>query len=77
MLENIKSALLYGNSRPTEYDDEPVEYCACCHSLAVKNYGDPSEGWDGAYCSKCGSTDIKQCSIQEWLAEENKRHGKK
>lgn len=56
-----------------EYDDEPVAYCADCHSLSIKV---DEEGicpeWDGCYCSKCGSTEIRECSIQEWLKEEER-----
>lgn len=78
MLEDLRLHLLYGKARPTtEYDEEPVEYCADCHSLCIKSYDGVSDGWDGAYCGKCGSTDIRQCSIQEWLAEEDRRRVKK
>lgn len=32
-----------------------------------------SDGWDGSYCGKCGATDIGECSIEEWLKEEEIR----
>ena len=28
--------------------------------------------WDGSYCGKCNSTDIGTCTMDEWLAEEEK-----
>lgn len=44
----------------SKYDEEPVEYCAHCLSLAIMDV-------DGTtYCSKCGSTDIKKANIFDW-----------
>ena len=44
----------------SKYDEEPVEYCAHCLSLAIMDV-------DGTpYCSKCGSTDIKEANIFDW-----------
>ena len=58
------------------YDDDPVFYCADCHSLSI---GVDEEGacddWDGSYCLKCGGTDIRECKIFEWLDEEARLHG--
>lgn len=75
MLDNLRSVLLFGERERSDYDDAPVEYCADCHSLAIKSYG-VSDGWDGAYCAKCGSTDIRLCTIDQWLEEEEKRKKK-
>ena len=59
------------------YDEEPVYYCAVCHSLSIGVYDvGAGEDWDGSYCLKCGSTDIRQANIHEWLAEEQRLHGK-
>lgn len=44
----------------SKYNEEPVEYCAHCLSLAIMDV-------DGTtYCSKCGSTDIKKANIFDW-----------
>lgn len=61
-----------------ESDDEVVYYCRSCHSLCVVtddrfNFDD----WDGSYCGKCGSSDIGECTIEEWLAEEKRRKDKR
>ncbi len=63
-----------GPVRNDEYDDEPVYYCRSCHSLAILfDETLASDEWDGAYCSKCHSSDIATCSIDEWLEEEERR----
>ena len=60
------------------YDEEPVSYCAFCHSLhIVVDEEGAGDGWDGSYCKECGGTDIRECSIVEWLDEEARLHGKK
>lgn len=44
----------------SEYNEEPVKYCAHCLSLAIMET-------DGTlYCDKCGSTDIKEANIFDW-----------
>ena len=56
-----------------EYDDEPVLYCADCHSLLICCDEEAADDeWDGLYCDKCGSTNISSCNISEWLAEEER-----
>lgn len=61
----------------SSFDDEPVYYCAFCHSLHIGVDEDGvCDDWDGSYCLKCGSTDIRQESIFEWLEEEKRLHGK-
>lgn len=62
----------------SQYDEEPVYYCADCHSLNIAIDEDAADAhWDGSYCCRCGGTDIRQCSIFEWLEEETRRHGAK
>ena len=57
-----------------EENDELVYYCKDCHSLYILvNESFQAEYWDGSYCGKCGSTNIGQCTIGEWLAEEERR----
>ena len=56
------------------FDDEPVRYCRDCHSLMVMvDESLAGEEWSGEYCGRCNSTNIAECSIQEWLAEEERR----
>lgn len=56
------------------YDEEPVCYCKQCHSLCIGWHQElSSEFWDGSYCINCNSTDIGQCSIEEWIEEEKRR----
>lgn len=47
----------------TDWDDEPVEWCSRCGSLAVKEAGGV------AYCAKCGCTRVRVGDIDEWRAE--------
>ena len=54
-----------------EYNKEPVIYCAKCLSLAIREI----DGED--YCDKCGSTEIKSCTIYEWENMYQKAYGKK
>lgn len=47
------------------YDEIPVVYCKRCHSLEIiagDNFPD--------YCNRCGSTDLGDCLIDEWLKDE-------
>ena len=47
------------------YDIIPVTYCRRCHSLRIiAGNGYPD------YCEDCGSTDLGDELIGEWLAEE-------
>lgn len=46
-----------------DYNAEPVFYCKRCLSLRIM--GVPLMS-DCDYCDNCGSTDIAQCSIEEW-----------
>lgn len=54
------------------YDDIPVVYCKRCHSLKIiagDNFPD--------YCQNCGSTDLGNETIQEWLEQEPYYRGDK
>lgn len=42
------------------YNNIPVFYCTNCSSLHIASL----LGED--YCKDCGSTQVKQCSIEEW-----------
>lgn len=57
---------------------EPVFYCRSCHSLCVMvDETMASEGWNGTYCGKCGSTDIDEIPFGQWLQEEERRKAKR
>lgn len=61
-----------------EYDDEPVFYCRSCHSLKIiVDDSLASDDWDGSYCADCHSADICECTIEQWLAEEERRRKKR
>lgn len=54
--------------------DETVFYCRACHSLHVLVDEGLADGdWDGSYCGKCGSADIGECTLGEWLSVEAER----
>ena len=61
-----------------ELDEGLVYYCRSCHSLCIV-FDDSLafEGWDGSYCGKCRSTNIGICTMDEWLAEEERRRKKR
>lgn len=60
-----------------EYN-EPVYYCASCHSLyVIVDESLASDYWDGSYCGKCHSADIRKCAFGEWLEEEERRKRKR
>ena len=53
---------------------ETVFFCQNCHSLHIlvdETMAD--KDWDGSYCGKCFSTNIGECTMAEWLAEEERR----
>ena len=55
-------------------DNDLVYYCKSCHSLCIITDSSlESEDWDGSYCGKCMSTDVGLCTMDEWLAEEDRR----
>lgn len=55
----------------SDYNEEAVYYCADCLSLKV--VGTPL-GID--CCDDCGSTDIRQTSIEEWEKLYKEKYGK-
>lgn len=66
------------NNTSVAYDDEPVYYCRSCHSLKIiQDSTLAGPDWDGSYCACCNSSDVGQCSIEEWLAEEDRRKKKR
>lgn len=56
----------------TDYNEEPVFYCKNCMSLGIKSVAIDS-GLD--YCNECGSTDIGQMDIEEWVRLYKEKHG--
>ena len=57
-----------------EYNSIPVLYCKRCLSIKVMNI---SIIEDLDYCDECGSTDIGQCSIEEWEELYKDKYGHK
>ena len=55
-----------------EFNDEPVFYCKNCLSLKIRHIPNIQ---DTEYCDDCGSTNIEQCSIQEWEKLYKERYG--
>lgn len=54
------------------YNDEPVFYCKSCLSLKIRSIPSMDES---EYCDECSSTDIGQCSIQQWEQMYKERYG--
>lgn len=54
------------------YNDIPIVYCKRCHSLRIMA-GDTFSD----YCDNCGSTDLGNATIYEWLEDEQKFKNKK
>ena len=54
------------------YNDEPVFYCKSCLSLKIRSIPSMKEL---EYCDECSSTDIGQCSIQQWEQMYKERYG--
>lgn len=57
----------------TDYDSEPVYYCATCLSLNIKH----EDAIDSDCCGECGCTDIRQMMPEEWEKLYEKKYGKK
>lgn len=55
-----------------EYNAEPVYYCEKCLSLKIVDvpFLNNSE-----FCEDCNSTNINQCSIEEWEKLYKERYG--
>lgn len=56
-----------------EYDEEPVMYCANCYSLNIVH----EDVIDSDCCGRCGCTDFKTSSIEEWERLYKERYGHK
>lgn len=56
-------------TKEIDYNDIPVTYCKRCHSLNIQ----VGEGFPD-YCIDCGSTDLGDEHIEEWLNEENEKN---
>lgn len=52
-----------------EYDNEPVEYCVHCLSLAIRDIGNQP------YCDKCGSCNTAKTDIHSWETMYGQRYG--
>ena len=52
-----------------QYNDEPVFYCNHCLSLNIQMIEDLE------YCSKCGTTVVESCHIEEWQEKYKNRYG--
>lgn len=62
-----------------EYNDIPVFYCKRCLSLLISHpliskIKKPEEVDDFDFCCECSSSDIGQCSIEEWEEMYKKAH---
>lgn len=55
-----------------EYNSEPVLYCKHCLSLKIRNIPKME---DSDYCDECGSTNIGECSIEEWETLYENKYG--
>ena len=62
------------DNQPKDYNTEPVHYCKHCLSLKVRYIPKMD---DSDYCDDCGSTDIGECSIEEWENLYKSRYGHK
>lgn len=59
-----------------EYDAEPVIWCGVCKSLNIVRCDTPLNKELECYCADCGSIDMNEGSIHEWLGIENKINSK-
>ena len=61
-------------NQPDDYNQDTVLYCKRCLSLRIMNV--PMMD-DSDYCDECSSTDIGECSIEEWETLYRERYGHK
>ena len=54
------------------YNEEPIFYCKSCLSLKIRSVPNME---DSEFCDECSSTDIGQCSIEEWEKMYIERYG--
>lgn len=59
------------SAKQKEYNDEPVEYCVHCLSLAIREVN------GGPYCDKCGCTATAKVDIHTWESMYENIHGAK
>jgi len=52
-----------------DYNDIPVTYCRRCHSLNII----AGDGYPD-FCDDCGSTDLGDEHIEQWLEEEKEKN---
>lgn len=60
------------DNQPNEYNAIPVLYCKHCLSLKIMNIPRME---DSDFCDECGSTDIGECSIEEWETLYKNKYG--
>lgn len=56
----------------TEYNNEPVHYCANCLSLNIKQISNT----DLNVCGECGNIKIEEAHINEWTELYTEEYGK-
>lgn len=61
-------------NQPNDYNAVPVLYCKHCLSLNIRNIPRVE---DSDYCDKCSSTNIGECSIEEWETLYKDKYGHK
>lgn len=62
------------DNQSNDYNKTPVLYCKRCLSLNIRDV----VGIENSdYCDHCGSTDIGECSIEEWETLYKSRYGHK
>lgn len=59
-------------NQPNDYNEMPVLYCKHCLSLKIRCVPRME---DSDYCDECGSTNVGECSIEEWEALYKNRYG--
>ena len=57
----------------SDYNSEPVSYCARCYSLKIRY----EESIDSECCGDCGCTSTVTSTIEEWERKYQHRYGKK
>lgn len=60
------------NKQPNDYNSEPVFYCKNCLSLRIRTVPGLE---NGEFCDECNSTNVGQCSIEEWRAMYKAKYG--
>lgn len=59
-------------NQPNDYNAIPVLYCKYCLSIKVRSIPVIE---DSDYCDDCGSTDIGECSVEEWETLYKNKYG--